>query len=655
MSISSGSYGSDTQEAAKFASLLKRTYACHIPGHSVCWPLKHGRHLQLSTNTLKQWGAKCSTGDATIHRLPEQLQKDSEPSSFDLHPIPKEYAGSEHAFSIRSRTSFGPFSSSYFSYSQSNLSSVGPGPGYYSGKGLQWIGEKVIGAIVAVNITRTAGQHLQQIARWQSQLQEDSRLEWDGINAMKMFAILDDVADMSRPIYPRVGQVRAASVIEALHVFLDTQSRGMPYLFVKRICIPLIILRLIALYKAKSNAQGAIVELLEILTSTPVSEQSWHCLFATIAILKKEQLAPPLDIARYSRYLQILEFGSIHEELVSLAVPHGLSNILYLEKHHDDDLMDVTRSGIAGRIRDLSIKCEVWNNETSWGRRIRNMEWEQGHKKMLSDILDGILLLHRIPYGVKAAISQYSTLWGTLRECGAPDVLKVVCGRLLILEFIKEYHVLHFDIELFRQIISTLLDAVLELHMDTQGFEAPSIADGWLDSAGSQSVPTDLIDINKRAEHMTLSLHAFIVSKGPEMSHRLAESICIALVLLKLAEICKSASQLDYAIFTLFSNFFESTGSAGNSQAMDTDEWYLNQNRSSHDYLKLLDDYKHELQDIDTVEEFVDRLSRSTSHNSDERLNITMLTKSSLRDFIATVGKSQQYTRERGRDVTSQA
>ncbi|KAF8523875.1 hypothetical protein BU17DRAFT_85293 [Hysterangium stoloniferum] len=642
MSISSGSYGSNTQEAAKFASLLKRTYACHIPGHSVCWPLKHGRHLRLSTNTLKQWGAKCATGNATVHRLPGQLQKNSEPSSFGLHPIPEEYTVSEYASSIRSRTSFGSFSSSYFSHSQSNLSSVGPGPGYYSGKGLQWIGEKVIGAIVAVNITRTAGQHLQQIARWQSQFQEDSRLEWDDMNAMKMFAILDDVAEI--PIYPQVGQVRAASLIEALHVFLDTQSRGMPYLFVKKICIPLIILRLIALYKAKSNAQGAIVELLEILTSTPVSKQSWHCLFATIAILKKEQLAPLLDIARYSRYLQILEFASTREELVALAVPHGSSKIRHLEKHHDDNLMDLILSGIAGRTRGLtrglSNKWAEWKNKTPWGW-IRIMEWDQDHKRVLSDILNEILLLHRFPYGVKAAISQYSTLWETLRGRGVPDVLRVVCGRLLILEFIKEYYVLHLDIELFQQIIFTLSDAVLELHMGTQGFEALSIAIGGLDSAGSQRIPTDLIDINKRVEHMTFSLHAFIVSSGPEMSHRLAESICIALVLLKLAEICKSASQLDYATFTLLSNFFESTGGAGNSQAM-IDEWYLNQNRTSHYYLKLLDDYKNELQEIESVEEFVDRLSRSTSHNSDKRLNITMLTKSSLRDFISAVGESQQ-------------
>ncbi|KAF8518672.1 hypothetical protein BU17DRAFT_66301 [Hysterangium stoloniferum] len=631
MSISSGSYGSNTQEAAKFASLLKRTYACHIPGHSVCWPLKHGRHLQLSTNTLKQWGARCFID------FPDNYKKIQNLLAL---VYTQEYAVSEYASSIRSRTSFGPFSSSYFSHSQSNLSSVGPGPGYYSGKALQWIGEKVIGAIVAVNITRTAGKHLQQIARWQSQLQEDSRLEWDDTNAMKMFAIINDVAEMSRPIHPQVGQVKAASLIEALHAFLDTNARGMPYLFVKKISISLIILRLVALYKAKSNAQDAIVELLEILTCTPVSQQSWYCLFAAIAILKKEQLVPLPDIVQYSRYLQSLEFEPTHEELVALAVPHGSSKIPYLEKQSLNDLIDLIWPRIALRIRGLSIKCEVWNNETSCGRRIRNMEWDQVHKKLLSDILEEILLLHRVPYGVKIAISEYSTLWETLREYGAPDVLRVVCGHMLILEFIKEYYVLHFDIELFQQIIFTLSGAVLELHMGTHGFEAPSIAVGGLGSAGSQRIPTDIIDINKRADHMTLSLHAFICPRESEMSRKLAESICIALVLLKLAGICKSASQLDYATFTLLSNFFKSTGRAGNSQAM-IDEWYLNQNRSSHYYLKLLDDYKNELQGIDSVEEFVDRLSRSTSHNSDERLNITMPTKSSLRDFISTVDKSQ--------------
>jgi hypothetical protein len=75
----------------------------------------------------------------------------------------------------------------------SEASSGVPGPGYYSGKALKWLGEKTLNVLEDATIFKRAYQYRYQLKRWEK-LEGTLGIE----NQKKLFKMLEDMLEMSR-------------------------------------------------------------------------------------------------------------------------------------------------------------------------------------------------------------------------------------------------------------------------------------------------------------------------------------------------------------------------------------------------------------------------------------------------------------------------
>ena len=167
-----------------FARLLGRTWDCREPGHTVCVPTEDGQHHRLSNENFAKWvnALVCAhashgllsmnasmqwVGEATLLQPPDGIlmpRASSGPSTLVVRAVSTPPSHRRNAKSPMLCTT-----SSICDTFSSRLSSSGAsGPGYYSGKAMEWLGKKCIHGIESAIIFKRCWQHEYRLKQLQA-------------------------------------------------------------------------------------------------------------------------------------------------------------------------------------------------------------------------------------------------------------------------------------------------------------------------------------------------------------------------------------------------------------------------------------------------------------------------------------------------------
>ncbi|KIJ30064.1 hypothetical protein M422DRAFT_267866 [Sphaerobolus stellatus SS14] len=189
---------------AYFSKKLRSHLHCDTTGHTLCFRDKiSGMHHGVNTIQFSLWVDALCEGEPILTHPPDTLRLDTDPSaSVDLV---------EHG-SIRSSH-----------YEASSVSSGVPGPGYYTGKGLRWLGGKVLIPIDRFNMWNQIDSEVSKLLRpWKA---SSSRSNPDSIDYMELLEITFKLTEYLRPHHPQIIRSRVGHHFNALGAFLRGISK----------------------------------------------------------------------------------------------------------------------------------------------------------------------------------------------------------------------------------------------------------------------------------------------------------------------------------------------------------------------------------------------------------------------------------------------
>ncbi|KIJ47431.1 hypothetical protein M422DRAFT_66504, partial [Sphaerobolus stellatus SS14] len=155
--IEDDAYLSNERLRNHFRHKLRAQLRCEIPEHKLCFRVHYsGYHKLLSREEFQGWVEALAQGEATMTRPPRNLGINSTVSTFSLRPN-----------TPASRTLYSVPNTSVSIFSLRTASSGVPGPGYYTGKALRWIGEKSLRSVEQAFIRNHIRRFRQMVSLWQ--------------------------------------------------------------------------------------------------------------------------------------------------------------------------------------------------------------------------------------------------------------------------------------------------------------------------------------------------------------------------------------------------------------------------------------------------------------------------------------------------------
>ena len=198
-----------------FTGLLGRKWECDVPGHTICVPTEDNQHYHLSGESFMEWVEALVRGHLAYYqaRLPihTSLQclgeaTTSQPPDGLLWPKPSvDEPPTVRAVSVppsRRRNVRSPTLIATASIRKSLSSHPSSGalvPGFYSGKAIEWFGQKCINEIEDVIIFKRCRQYQYLLKQWSSSKGDAAGRKPD----KQFFAMLDDLLELSRSALPK--------------------------------------------------------------------------------------------------------------------------------------------------------------------------------------------------------------------------------------------------------------------------------------------------------------------------------------------------------------------------------------------------------------------------------------------------------------------
>ncbi|KAF8580460.1 hypothetical protein K439DRAFT_1662788 [Ramaria rubella] len=234
--------------------------------------------------------------------------------------------------------------------SKSILSSGVPGPGYYSGKALKWIGDKALDAIETLVINRRAAQHLSQLKRW-NVASDAQTLRWGSEERQLLSRILGDALVMSRPCYPRQVIGHAVEIYRHTRCLILTMhprhfNHGK---FKSVICVALSVLEVIESSYLYSGQVDFIWDLLDVVTKIPVGLHDAETAFTVVCLFSEWLPCALLQYESSNRgYFSLRLLRTVinecdrtlnkHEWVIMINLVSALLIHLYSQQPYTDDI-----------------------------------------------------------------------------------------------------------------------------------------------------------------------------------------------------------------------------------------------------------------------------------------------------------------------------
>ncbi|KAF8507293.1 hypothetical protein BU17DRAFT_71262 [Hysterangium stoloniferum] len=141
-----------------FEDILCRRWACDEPDHSVCILCTGGQHIQLTQSQISQWVSLLCRGEGSIAQPPPDLLSPVTSSTAIVAIArPPSQRRRPHSSVMKSTASLRD------TLKSATASSGGTGPGYYAGKGLEWLGERCLNGLDRIFITTRCWKYEQII------------------------------------------------------------------------------------------------------------------------------------------------------------------------------------------------------------------------------------------------------------------------------------------------------------------------------------------------------------------------------------------------------------------------------------------------------------------------------------------------------------
>ncbi|KIM79891.1 hypothetical protein PILCRDRAFT_10061 [Piloderma croceum F 1598] len=223
---------------ARFRGRLQDRWTCKTPGHIYCFANHEGAHAPVNENAMETWVAALHDGDATLLIPPKNLFSSNHYALSDAASVSSTTSRSMIQYQRHFRLQGNPSltdlrsmqcrlrESMASSSCVSSASSGVPGIGYLSGKGVKWIGLKMLDVIAAVAIRRR--RHLiPKLVKRIRNLPADQRTEWMVKNQPQMNRTIQDVLELSLDSYKteyRTSAIELGSEIRDLIIESNTGS-----------------------------------------------------------------------------------------------------------------------------------------------------------------------------------------------------------------------------------------------------------------------------------------------------------------------------------------------------------------------------------------------------------------------------------------------
>ncbi|KAF8588587.1 hypothetical protein K439DRAFT_597079 [Ramaria rubella] len=287
--------------------LLARKWECEKPGHSVCLCTSDGQHHLVSEMGVATWVDALYEGRATTLQPPVDVLAPTvkrvhlSDGSSTLRIIPFVPSRRRTRLHILARSaSFRERLESTVLFSSLPPSSGIPGIGYYSGKGIKWLGERSLDAMDDLIIFKRTLQYLIWLDEREKEvvrLSPTIQLAVGNNTEKKVFNILEDALEMSRICYPKSVNACAETLGWKLIDWMDSAAalsltEGTATLFSQIHCC-LSILHLAQDIRKDLCESELAEELLDALTRVPLTLQGKETVSVVISLLAKELAFAP--------------------------------------------------------------------------------------------------------------------------------------------------------------------------------------------------------------------------------------------------------------------------------------------------------------------------------------------------------------------------
>ncbi|KIJ28653.1 hypothetical protein M422DRAFT_37250 [Sphaerobolus stellatus SS14] len=212
--------GSDWRKAQReyFSRKLRNVWSCDITGHSVCLLISEQRcHYSISPEICELWLDGICEGIATIYEPPTSLLLSFHPREEDQDwNLGEEIVDSPLPVSFLHNMPYSPRESASEHLGQDVLLSNvtlstanGLGPGYYAGKGLEWLGRKILHGMGDVFLNY-------KLLQFRRQMKEGNSKHPQAVNDEMKRTILQVCAY----VFQLDSQEQSHQSLKALHHFL---------------------------------------------------------------------------------------------------------------------------------------------------------------------------------------------------------------------------------------------------------------------------------------------------------------------------------------------------------------------------------------------------------------------------------------------------
>ncbi|KIJ30100.1 hypothetical protein M422DRAFT_784112 [Sphaerobolus stellatus SS14] len=134
-------------------------------GHTLCFRESvSGIHREVNENELSIWVDALCEVEATLTHPPDNLRFTSSSSA------QRNFSDQKSIISTSSRT-----------WAASSLSFGVPGPGYYSGKGLKWLGAKALISVNALVMWTQVSSEVSKLKAWKSSSKIPDSMDYMGL------------------------------------------------------------------------------------------------------------------------------------------------------------------------------------------------------------------------------------------------------------------------------------------------------------------------------------------------------------------------------------------------------------------------------------------------------------------------------------------